>query len=303
MLCNECQLSSIIGQTHHMLVSCYGKQWKEVTLAMCSFTAYIDDSGTDPKQQAAIASALIIPAARIIPLQLEWDALKKKEGFTDFHMSEFSSPTPPSKSQFVGWNKGKHTRVYRRVRQITKKYGLQAISFSVYKKDYDEIVPQDMRKDVGQFHYTWAIRNVIGAIDKWKPFHKVDSPLEYIFDWEEPGSECRKQIEEVMAQAEHIASNSGLYSNFSFRKRHQFPGLQCVDTLGWISYQVALRAFCKKPLVPDARIGWEDFRRHRNPHWRVAGTIRRVDLERLVHDYRQNGVSRQFFEEWRASKS
>ena len=45
MLCNECQLSSIIGQTHHMLVSCYGKQWKEVTLAMCSFTAYIDDSG------------------------------------------------------------------------------------------------------------------------------------------------------------------------------------------------------------------------------------------------------------------
>ena len=94
---------------------------------MCRFTAYIDDAGTAPNQQVAIGTALIIPAARIIALENEWDALKRKECFKDFHMSEFSSPTPPSDSEFRGWNSDKHDRVYWRVRQITKKYGVQAI--------------------------------------------------------------------------------------------------------------------------------------------------------------------------------
>jgi hypothetical protein len=144
---------------------------------------------------------------------------------------------------------------------------------------------------------------MIGAIDKWKPFHRVETPLEYLFDWEEPGSKPRKEIEEVMAQAEHISGDAGVYTNFSFRKRQPLPGLQCVDTLGWVSYQVALLAFYKKPLVPDAEIGWKDFKRHRNPHWRVAGTVKREDLKKVVADYKKHGVSRQFFEKWRASKS
>jgi|ERR1035437_1095314 hypothetical protein len=136
----------IVGQAHHMLVSCYGKYWKGVNLAMCRFNAYVDDAGTDPNQKIAIPTALVIPAARLISLENEWDKLKEKEGFRDFHMSEVSSPTPPSDSQFLGWDKTKHERVYWRVRQITKKYGVQAISFAVIKKDYDEVVPADMRK-------------------------------------------------------------------------------------------------------------------------------------------------------------
>src|ERR1019366_10517005 len=230
----------IVGQAHHMLVSCYGKHWKKVKLAMCRFTAYVDDAGTDPNQKIAIATALFIPAARLIALENEWDRLKEKEEFSDFHMSEFSSPTPPSDSQFLDWDSAKHERVYRRVRQITKKFGVQAISFAVIKKDYDEVVPQDMRKDWGESHYTWAVRNVLAVIDKWNVFHEINRPLEFIFDWEKPGSLARKEIEEVMAQSEEITHSQGLYANVNFRPRKIFPGLQCVDCLGWVSYQLAL---------------------------------------------------------------
>jgi hypothetical protein len=63
------------GRTHHKLVSYWGA-WNKVYLAM--FTAYVDDSGTDPNQAVAIASAWIIPGRQIIRLEKEWDTLKKK---------------------------------------------------------------------------------------------------------------------------------------------------------------------------------------------------------------------------------
>jgi hypothetical protein len=131
-----------------MLVSLWGKRWKKVHLAM--FTVYIDDSGTAPEQKVAIATALIIPAKRIVALEREWDALKKREGFTSFHMAEFSARN--QKSGFADWPEPKRERVYRQVRAITKKYGVAAVTFAVYKKDYDEVVPEDMRNTAGRFH-------------------------------------------------------------------------------------------------------------------------------------------------------
>ena len=107
-----------------------------------------------------------------------------------------------------------HVTLYRNTTHLAARWRVQ--------KDYDEIVPQDIRDDWGDFHYTRAIRNVIGAIDKWRPYHGIEEPLEYIFDWEEAGSESSKEIEEVMAQAEHVSGDLGLYSNFTFRKRRYF---------------------------------------------------------------------------------
>src|ERR1700730_15135509 len=97
------------------------------------FTVYIDDSGSDPHQPVANATALIVPGRRILALQREWDALKEKEGFTDFHTSIFVARNHHSK--FADWSDAKQERVFLRVRQIIKKYGVQIVSFTVHKKD------------------------------------------------------------------------------------------------------------------------------------------------------------------------
>lgn len=274
------------------------------------FTAYIDDSGTDPKQQVAIATGLVIPSKRIIPLQIEWDALRLREVFSSFHMSEFSSPTPPPNSEFLGWGKEKHERVYRRVREISKEYGVTTISFAVLKKDYDEVVPRDIRRNAGNFHYTWAVRHLVAGLEKWRHFFRISEPFEYVFDWMKRGDERRAEIEEVMAQGEELAIQNGtpgIYTNYSFRRRQELPGLQCVDVLGWVSYQFALLAFCKKPLVPDAQIGWDDFENHLkyspDGPWRLAATLKRTELERWIKLEKEKGLSRPFFDAWEAKKS
>lgn len=88
------------------------------------FTIFTSDSGTDPKQRVANATGLIVAASRIVSLEKEWDKLRKKEGFGDFHTSEFVYRN--KKSEFADWDDVKHKRVFRRVREIAKKYGAQA---------------------------------------------------------------------------------------------------------------------------------------------------------------------------------
>lgn len=289
----------------HLLVSGYGANWQSVNLVMAKlYTAYIDDAGTDPQQNVAIATALVIPASCIQKMQIEWDILRVREHFSCFHMSEFSSPTPNKKSEFVGWKRSDKDRVYRSVREIIKDYGAVTISFAVYKKDYDEVVPADMRANAGKHHYTWAVRHLVAGLEKWRLFYKVPGPFEFVFDYMLKSDERRKEIEDVMEQNEHIAA--GVYSNYSFRCRERFPGLQCVDVLGWVSYQFALKVFCDKPLVPDAEIGWDDFEKFSDNHpsgqWRLAAALKRSELERWVKLEQEQGLSAPFFEQWKAKK-
>jgi hypothetical protein len=76
---------------------------------------FIDDSGTDPRQKVAIASALIVKSCEIVALDGEVTALAVKEnfigenGFPDFHTSECVAGN--IKSTFAKWNEEKSSSV------------------------------------------------------------------------------------------------------------------------------------------------------------------------------------------------
>ena len=291
----------VIGRTHHLLVSAWGKRWREVNLVMSKvFTAYIDDSGTDPAQAVAIATALIVPAKQIIALEKEWDALKKKWGFGCFHMAEFSAKNPKYESKFGSWNSDEHAQVFTKVRQIAKKYGVMTISFAVYKKDYDEVVPDELKKYAGRFHYSWAVRMFIARIHKWREQH---SPTAF-------GVCVRLDREERSAQDgnRRCDGTGGIFKRWNRRISRithlgddcQVPGLQCSDMLAWISYQSALMVYVQKKLYPDARIGWEDLYRHGDGEWRYTLAITRGKLRRWAEDEQNQKSAFASFQRWQA---
>jgi hypothetical protein len=250
----------IEGRTHHFLVSVWGRRWKDVYLA---FTAFIDDSGTDPQQAVANATLIIVPAARIPALEREWNLLKQKEGFSEWHTSEFVARNP--KSDFADWDTQKGARVFRRVRQICKKYCVQPMSFSVFKQDYDEVV-LPILPFADKHHYTWAIRSLLERTDLWRHNKNLPFPLEYVFSWmgEKRRNERRREIEDLLEQAEEDAKeegHAGEFEHWTFRRHEEVPALQCVDALAWTIYQYGMLVFCKKPLCEDAQSAWEDFRK------------------------------------------
>jgi Protein of unknown function (DUF3800) len=268
------------------------------------FTAYVDDSGTDPQQQVANATVLIIPAARIIALESEWNRLREKEQFSYWHTSDFVARN--RKSEFANWDDVKHERVFRRVRQICKKYCVQPMSFSVYKKDYDEIIlPRLPYAD--KYHYTWAIRSLLSHVEQWRAFKKVPDPLEYVFSWmgEKRRNARRQEIEDVMDQSEEESRKKGIpgeFEHWTFRRAQEVPGLQCVDAIAWSVYQYGLLAFCKTPLGDDARVAWDDFGKYLGGNWGFDATVTRESLSKWVEAEIKDGKSEARFKAWHDKK-
>src|SRR5260221_12823428 len=117
------------GRTQHLLVSLWGRHWKEITVA--NFTVYLDDSGTASEHPIAIAAAFIIPAKQIIPLETAWDRFTKANGFSDFHAAACAAMRSKDK-QFKDWDDAKRRHIFAKVRQFCKKFGVKAYGWAVY---------------------------------------------------------------------------------------------------------------------------------------------------------------------------
>jgi len=278
----------------HFLLSIGGARWKEINLVM--FTVFVDDSGTDPKQAVAIASALVIPSRRIEALEKEWEELKDKKGFVCFHSSPCASKNP--KEEFANWSDKDVRSLFVRVRQLTKKYGVKAISYGVHRSDYDAVLPQQMRDEGGQNHYTWAIRVVLDELDKWAFREREADPFEYLIDWVDPKAEKlrKEEIEMVFARKESVFP--GRYEgHYEFKKSCDFAGLQCADLLAWSCYQISLDAFTQKVPHPLASAAFYDFENHR-PGWLMAVTQTKEQLTKWAAEQMEDTEASRNHREW-----
>ena len=268
-------------------------------------TAYVDDSGTDPNQAVAIASAWIIPGRQIIRLENEWNTLKNKHGFSSWHTSEFLAKNKDCEA--ANWDNPKLDRVFSRVRQITKRYGVKVVTFAVSKRDYDDAIPSELRKYSGTFHYTWAVRNLLDRLLGWRRSLKIP-PLQYVFDWLDPKADKQKkrEIEAAIDQAEEAATQNGFageFKNYGFGSREEIPGLQCSDLLAWAGFQQTLWTMHKKPLSSYAEIAWADFDATLDPSWREVLAVSKSELQRWANDPKAVTHAEEFFRKWAAKKA
>lgn len=257
------------------------------------FTAYVDDSGTAPTQKVAIATGLIVPARRVNAFQSEWNTFSKKWGNSDFHSSECAVANP--KSDFAGWDKVKVFSAFQRIRQITKKYGVKCISLAVNKADYDAVVPLDLRPVFGNHHYTWAMHSLLALLDQWACRSGVEHPIEYKFDWIDPKSQRAQKLEIEGSLARCETARPGRFlGRYAFRRRKDYPGLQCADLLGWVCFRFALKVFGGPPLTPLQLECWNDFERHRLPdsEWLVSiGQTRKMIQDSVDYQKRNFGLT------------
>jgi hypothetical protein len=269
------------------------------------FTAYLDDSGTEPNARVAIATAYIIPTQKIKNLESEWSSFCAKEGFSSIHTSELVALN--KNSEYAKWDRGKQAHVLNRVRQITLKYGVaRAFSFAANKKDYEEIIPKYFRGYIGMHAFTWAARQVISQIDYWHSLGPK-SQFEFVFDWMgKPKDERRIEIEKVMEQSEIVATergNSGLYRDYRFGSRKDTPGLQCVDVMSWTCYQQALLKFYAIPMKPFAADCWKDYGGDLGKEaWLQAITVKRDNLKTWIEKEISHGKSIERFQQMEKGK-
>jgi len=258
------------------------------------FTVYVDDSGTAPDQSVAVAGVLIIPVKQITALDKEWENFKDKCGFSDLHASECAALNQKS---YPGWDDPKVSRVFRRARQITEKYASKAFSFSVYKDEFDPVVPSEWRETGGDNHYTWGIRNLMHALVRWHRAHQISVPFDFVFDNAEGGD--RLEIEMLMAQFESVCPGD-FVDHYQFRRRKAVPALQCADLLAWTSYQISrgLRGGQSSSHAMDCA---RDYRRHQAGEWWEAQTFSQEDLKLVIAEDQKDPEKEKYRRAWHAA--
>ncbi len=236
------------------------------------FTVYFDDSGTAPDSRVAIASALVIPGAKIPHLEREWETFRKKEDFSYFHSSAAAAHNV--KEGFGNWSATKTERVFARVRQIAKKYSIGpqgAGAFAVNKTEYDAVVPAKLKKSLGGHHYTFAVGEMLTTLQKWTEGKRV----EYIFDWIEPHEPSRKEIEGVLSRRE--------IRTYAFRSKKDIPGLQCVDQIAWACNLHARAQFFGNTPTALSETAYNDYGGPLENGWLRALTLRKPGLQEYVN--------------------
>jgi len=289
------------SRTKHLLISTRGSKWRDINLVM--FTVYIDDSGTAPDQNVAIASALVIPAKRIEAMDKEWGGFMKKEVLTSLHASECAAKNV--KKGYGDWSQSRIDWVFSQSRRIAKKYSVHAISIAVNKDFYDEIVTGEIRAFAGEYHYTFAMRHVLHQLDKWADNVGMMHPFEYVYDFMQPNTPPRIEVEKVMAQAEFMncevnERGRGRYTNYSFRLREDVPGLQCVDTLAWTCYRYALFKFHGNQLTSLQKDCWKDYVDFKNSTWLHPLTQSKLRLAEWRDGQLADGRWKSFHDAWSA---
>jgi hypothetical protein len=245
------------------------------------FTIYIDDSGTAPEHKMAIAAGIIVPALRIRPLESEWSAFLEKQRIPDFHTSECLARN--QHSAFSNWDDDRVRKVFARVRQITFKYSIKAFCIAIHKKDYDEVLTEDLKMAVGNSHYTWAVSSVIGLASDWATEHKV--PMEYVFDTATKDVKC--EIDSAMDFME-TKSPGEFVEHYSFRSRKDVPALQAVDLFAWTCYQAARKARLGHPIHPIAHESAIAYHAAREGNWWLVQSLTREGIEKWVAEYHDN---------------
>lgn len=286
----------IIGRTHLGLVGALGARWNKVNLVMC--IVYIDDSGSRPNHKIAIATALIIPGSKIPALDLEWEELKNTRGFSCFHASPCNARDKDS--DFSHWRTKQVDRAFSGVRKISKKYGIEAISAALLKKDYNEVVPSTLKRYTGRHHYTWCASHAIAFL-KTLGIEK-SKPCEYFFDHMDQNDPARVEIQNMMEYNHRAAGERAIESDYRhvwFRDKREVPGLQCVDEIAWTCNQYALYRLGVRTYIPKrAKNSWNYYGGGIENGWLKAFTFKRTSLQKWVDETLRDGRTLAQFDRW-----
>jgi Protein of unknown function (DUF3800) len=242
-------------------------------------TIYIDDSGTGPSQNIAVAAGWIakMPAWRLF--EREWNRVRSVEShkFNCMHMADFVA----GYKEFKNWGDlDEKLSLMKNLRQVIKKRAIKGFGLGVIKKDFDELVPPALKAKGYESHYTYAVRRVLGMIHDWRKSQRIeDQPIEYIFDYMDAHDPRRREIEDVfnsVGTPEENFLSYGLFDGgFSFRPKKSLSPLQAADILAWTAYQTVLNEIEKNKLHPIAKENFKDFYLHRHRRFLEGGYHKR----------------------------
>jgi hypothetical protein len=237
------------------------------------YETYFDDSGTNAQSDIAIAACYVSTESGWRRFVSEWNVARQEFCFDVFHMAEFVAPRNQGHKPWCDLDNTKKERVFQRLAQIINDNKRIGIAAAVPKAVYDK-VPERIRLHYGREHYMFAIRACLMKISLWREKSLMTSlPMQYIFDWEEPGTPKHIEITENFSTVHNaLKPLFGLHTGgWGFQRKQFFLPLQSADILAW-------QMNCYMPKIYPQGETVEAMEKHLHPGFKLLRIDQEMDL-------------------------
>lgn len=153
-------------------------------------TAYFDDSGTSPNNDVAAVGGYLGTKYQWDQFITHWQRLLKDYGVEQMHHTDLEN----LRGEFTaesGWSPTRRNEFVRKAQRIIKRYTYIAVGCAVIRKDFDEVLPELIKKYYGG-PYGWCAQECIRQASNWCEDAKHGQAINWVF---EAGTKGSGQIE------------------------------------------------------------------------------------------------------------
>ena len=198
-------------------------------------TAYFDDSGTDAETQVCSVGGYLATVDqwnRFIP---RWQELLSEYDVQQMHRTDLET----WHGEFTkdrGWEPTRRKNFLKKAHRIIKDFTYTPIGSAVVKKDFEDILPEPIKKFFGG-EYGWCAHECILAVSNWSDRAKHHEPIEWIF---EEGTKGSGQIIYYLQRCSETPTISQMTrvkrNGWSFKSKAIIP-LQAADVVAYEIYK------------------------------------------------------------------
>ncbi|MGB2731183.1 MAG: DUF3800 domain-containing protein [Methylovirgula sp.] len=247
---------------------------------LAMLNSYFDDSGTHDDSEIVVVAGIFGTEGQLRGLDCNWkrhlvrpleDIGRLRRPLRRFHMYDCQAAC----GEFTGWERPEIDYFCRQLRKVIIESGVSGYICAVARKDWDELVKDDIRAIMGSAEGN-CIRNCFVRTIQWAQHNTFDPQMTFVFD-SRPSAVVRDAKVVCDAFQRHIEEPAVV--GIAFLSSYKILPLQAADMLAWEAYQYANDLLLKGDTAPQ-RAGYAELAS--NMSWAGAQIATRDAIQKIV---------------------
>jgi Protein of unknown function (DUF3800) len=228
---------------------------------MATFTAYFDESGTHDDSSNVVMGGYIAEVDQWTEFAREWSRMKAEDNIDVFHRVAMEN----FKGEFKNWSRERLVACLHNGHEIIKRRTNIGIGGSVLHVDFDEVMPDVIKRAFGG-PYGWLAQECLVGVGHWAIEYKRSDPIQYVF---ESGARGRHQVDRMMEilYKEPFYRDLGKIGGWSFQPKESVIQLQSADWFAYEIYKHVENRIVDGPKRPIRKSALDLMRRWEKPHF------------------------------------
>lgn len=232
---------------------------------MSILTVYCDESGTDAKNRVACVAGYIGQVSEWRKFEKEWSPILKKSPYRVKMMHRSDLETWHGEfTKERGWNPSRRAAFLAELHPIIKSRTKVALGSAVIKEDWEEVMPDWLRRFFGGV-YGWCAHECVVASRVWceRPIRTYKHPINWVF---EKGADGQSQVVQMFNELDRdpILRKEFRIGTVSFACK-DVVALQAADVLAYEIFKQVENQIVDRGEKHNVRFSVKDLMRPQDP--------------------------------------